>query len=195
MNDFLETLLVAWQPHDDNKTPGSHVYVSKSIYVPLHGTCQQGVPEWDCYLFFLVMKVISSTCPPSSKITGSSSEKNTEFSSFWTPYAFITGESPFPKVYTGSEVFPNSLFFFFFLQNTIRHLLCTLGRTATKRVTWARMTFVPSGRLSAALSSTTSARACHRRRCTASWDTSLPLETRTRWGGRVRYCDMHLKVY
>lgn len=45
------------------------------------------------------MKVIFSTCPPSSKITGSSSEKNTEFSSFWTPYGFITGETPFPKVH------------------------------------------------------------------------------------------------
>lgn len=49
-------------------------------------------------LFFFLMKVIYNTCPPSSKITGSSSEGNMEFSSFWTPYAFITGEIPFPKV-------------------------------------------------------------------------------------------------
>lgn len=49
--------------------------------------------------FFPPMKVISSTCPPSSKITGSSFGKNMEFSSFWTPYASITGETPFPKVH------------------------------------------------------------------------------------------------
>lgn len=44
------------------------------------------------YLLFLPLKVTSSTCPPSSKTTGSSSERNTECSSFWTLCAFTTGE-------------------------------------------------------------------------------------------------------
>lgn len=52
---------------------------------------------------FRPTKVIFSTCPPSSKITGSSSEKNMECSSFWTPYAFITGETPFPSSYTSNS--------------------------------------------------------------------------------------------
>lgn len=46
------------------------------------------------------MKVISSTCPLSSKITGSSSEKNAEFSSFSTPCASIMGEILFVKLRT-----------------------------------------------------------------------------------------------
>lgn len=59
--------------------------------------------------------------------------------------------------------------------------LSTSGETLTRRTTWARTTFGPSERRSVASSSITSARACHRKRCTAFWDTLLPLEMKTRW--------------
>lgn len=142
-----------------------------------------------------LMKVISSTCPLSSKTTGSSSVKDMEFNSFWTPYASIMGETPFPKVYT-YIVFPNTFSCLFFSKH--HALPCTLGRTVIKRVIWVKMTFVPSGRLSAASSSTTSARACHRRRCTAFLDTWLLSGMRTRWGGEIMVggfkAIMHLNV-
>lgn len=73
------------------------VYVQYFVYVVLiHRMC-----DFLCeiaVLAFFHLKVISSTCRQSSKTTGNSSGKNMEFSFCWTPYAFITGETPYPNI-------------------------------------------------------------------------------------------------
>lgn len=133
-----------------------------------------------CFLS-LPLKVTSSTCPLSSKTTGSSSGRNTECSSFWTLCAFTMGEfHPHSNsLVCTKSIFPTTM-------TPLTHLssssLRLPGRAATKRATWARTTSGQSGRHSTASSSTTSARACRRRRCTASWDMWPPSGMRSRSG-------------
>lgn len=53
---------------------------------------------------FVVMKVISSTCPPSSKTAGSSSGRNMECSSCWIQFAFTMGKTTSPTIPQSSAV-------------------------------------------------------------------------------------------
>lgn len=75
------------------------------------------------FICFLLPKVTSSTCPPSLKITGSSSGRSTAFSSFWTLFDFITGEIQFPAARSDLSDL---------LGRSVRSITCDLSRAFRK---------------------------------------------------------------
>ena len=140
--------------------------------------------DWECYQFWLVLFGSSNEGHIQYMSTVIKDNRKQFRKKCGVQFLFDT-----VRLYYGWDLicqtaYP-SVHFYFFLPYPNCHLLCTSGRTVTRRATWATMTFVQSERLSVASSSTTSARGCRRTRCTAFWDTSLPSEMRTRWVARV----------
>ncbi len=134
----------------------------------------------DLDVFFMV-KVTSSTCPPSSKTAGSSSGRNMECSSYWTQFAFTTGKTTSLTIPLPS---PHSCSASFSLHQVSLHQICSSLSFLVldvKMQIWVRMTSRQSELLSVAFWSITSAREPPMRRSRAFWDTSLPLEMRNRW--------------
>lgn len=138
---------------------------------------------------FVVVKVTSSTCPPSSKTAGSSSGRNMECSSCWIQFAFTMGKTTSPTIPQSSAVSlsvmlsPHDCSASFSSLHPFSLSLCFLVLEVKMQI-WVRTTLRQSEHLSVAFWSITSARVPPKMRSRAFWDTSLPLEMRIRWGGR-----------